>query len=400
MKLLISVDMEGISGIVHSSETNPERYDYQRGRELMTADANAVIAGVLDAEPTAEVLVADAHGTFRNLLPEQLDRRSRLVRGKPRALNMLAGLDEETDAALFVGYHVRAGEGPGVLAHTMNGEILDVRVAGRSLGEIGLNAAMAGHLGVPVVLLSGDDAACAELTDLIPETVTVAVKEALGMAAAVTLHPEEARDRLRRAAADAVARRAEIPPLALTGPLDVEVDLASRPGDPRSGRLARRGRPYGHLHGPRLRDGVPADPAPRATGHDQARLKGVPPTLADGAQGVPTSSAVPYSRDTLSRMTTRRSATSRSRKAASSSDRTGTGEMPSSSRPVASPGTVVMSEIPASPSATANDHTSPPGTCRAARGSRRSCLTLTRSAVLENRRVRAAASQWYAMVVR
>ncbi|SBU89003.1 D-amino peptidase [Streptomyces sp. Ncost-T6T-1] len=226
MKALISVDMEGISGIVHSSETNPERYDYQRGRELMTAEANAVIAGVLDAEPTADVLVADAHGTFRNLLPEQLDRRARLVRGKPRGLNMLAGLDEETDAALFVGYHVRAGEGPGVLAHTMNGEILDVRVAGRSLGEIGLNAAMAGHLGVPVVLLSGDDAACAEVTELVPAAVTVPVKEALGMAAAVTLHPEEARDRLRRAAADAVTRRTEIPPLSLTGPLDVEVDLA------------------------------------------------------------------------------------------------------------------------------------------------------------------------------
>ncbi|MFD8406933.1 MULTISPECIES: M55 family metallopeptidase [Streptomyces] len=227
MKTLISVDMEGISGIVHSTETNPERYDYQRGRELMTAEANAVIAGVLDADPTAEVLVADAHGTFRNLLPEQLDRRARLVRGKPRSLNMLAGLDEETDAALFVGYHVRAGEGPGVLAHTMNGEILDVRVAGRSLGEIGLNAAMAGHLGVPVVLLSGDDAACAEMNDLVPAAVTVPVKDALGMAAAVTLHPEEARDRLRRAAADAVARRAEIQPLALTGTLNVEVDLAS-----------------------------------------------------------------------------------------------------------------------------------------------------------------------------
>ncbi|MEU9677612.1 M55 family metallopeptidase [Streptomyces parvus] len=249
MKALISVDMEGISGIVHSSETNPERYDYQRGRELMTADANAVIAGVLDAEPTADVLVADAHGTFRNLLPEQLDRRARLVRGKPRALNMVAGLDEETDAALFVGYHVRAGEGPGVLAHTMNGEILDVRVTGRaqgesapgtghapgedgqvtgrSLGEIGLNAAMAGHLGVPVVLLSGDDAACAEAAALIPEAVTVPVKEALGMAAAVTLHPEEARDRLRRAAADAITRRAEIRPLTLApAPLDVEVDLA------------------------------------------------------------------------------------------------------------------------------------------------------------------------------
>ncbi|MCC8482343.1 M55 family metallopeptidase [Streptomyces globisporus] len=227
MKALISVDMEGVSGIVHPSETNPERYDYQRGRELMTADANAVIAGVLDAEPTADVLVADAHGTFRNLLPERLDRRARLVRGKPRTLNMLAGLDEETDAALLVGYHVRAGEGPGVLAHTMNDAILDVRVAGRSLGEIGLNAAMAGHLGVPVVLLSGDDAACAELTELVPAAVTAPVKEALGAAAAVTLHPEEARDRLRRAAADAVTRRTEIPPLALTGPLGVEVDLAS-----------------------------------------------------------------------------------------------------------------------------------------------------------------------------
>ncbi|MFJ9623721.1 M55 family metallopeptidase [Streptomyces sp. NPDC101181] len=227
MKTLISVDMEGVSGIVHSSETNPERYDYQRGRELMTAEANAVIAGVLDAEPMADVLVADAHGTFRNLLPEQLDRRARLVRGKPRALNMLAGLDEETDAALFVGYHVRAGEGPGVLAHTMNGEILDVRITGRSLGEIGLNAAMAGHLGVPVVLLSGDDAACAEAAALVPGTVTVPVKEALGMAAAVTLHPEEARDRLRRAAADAVTRRTEIPPLVLPCPLDIEVDLAS-----------------------------------------------------------------------------------------------------------------------------------------------------------------------------
>ncbi|MFJ6884811.1 M55 family metallopeptidase [Streptomyces californicus] len=240
MKALISVDMEGISGIVHSSETNPERYDYPRGRELMTAEANAVIAGVLDAEPTAEVLVADAHGTFRNLLPERLDRRARLVRGKPRALNMLAGLDGATDAALFVGYHVRAGEGPGVLAHTMNGEILDVRVTTRapggdvratvrSLGEIGLNAAMAGHHGVPVVLLSGDDAACAEASDLLPGTVTVPVKEALGMAAAVTLHPEEARDRLRRAGADAVTRRTEIPPLTLTGPLEVEVDLASPP---------------------------------------------------------------------------------------------------------------------------------------------------------------------------
>ncbi|MYZ39106.1 MULTISPECIES: M55 family metallopeptidase, partial [unclassified Streptomyces] len=124
------------------------------------------------------------------------------------------------------GYHARAGGGPAVLAHTMSDSILDVRVAGRSLGEIGLNAAMAGHLGVPVVLLSGDDTACAELTDLVPSALTVAVKQALGQTAAIALHPEEARDRLRRTAAEAITRRAQVSPLTIAGPLDVEVDLS------------------------------------------------------------------------------------------------------------------------------------------------------------------------------
>ncbi|MBK3578245.1 M55 family metallopeptidase [Streptomyces sp. MBT65] len=225
MKVLISVDMEGISGIVHPAETNPDRYDYERGRALMTAEANAVVAGVLEAEPAAEVWVADAHGPFRNVLPEELDRRARLVRGKPRPLGMLGGLDEHTDAVMFVGYHARAGAGPAVLAHTMSDAILDVRVGGRSLGEIGLNAAMAGHLGVPVVLLSGDDAACAELGDLVPSAVTVAVKQALGQAAAVALHPAEARERLHQAAIEAVTGRTRVLPLVLAGPLEVEVDL-------------------------------------------------------------------------------------------------------------------------------------------------------------------------------
>ncbi|MEE1777149.1 M55 family metallopeptidase [[Kitasatospora] papulosa] len=226
-KVLVSVDMEGVSGIVHTSEVNPDRYDYERGRALMTAEANAVVAGVLDAEPAADVLVADAHGPFRNLLPEQMDRRARLVRGKPRPLGMVAGLDGDIDAVLLIGYHARAGAGPGVIAHTMSGEVLDVRVDGRSLGEIGLNGALAGHFGVPVVMLSGDDVACAEFDELVPSAVGVAVKEAVAGSAAVTLHPEEARERLRAAAAEAVGRRAHIPPLVLDGPLTVEVDMLS-----------------------------------------------------------------------------------------------------------------------------------------------------------------------------
>ncbi|RFU82251.1 aminopeptidase [Streptomyces triticagri] len=227
MKVLISVDMEGISAVVHGTETRPDGYDYQRARAVMTAEANAAVAGVLDADPSAEVLVADSHGPFRNLLPEDLDRRARLVRGKPRPLGMLGSLDRETDAVLCVGYHARAGSGAAVLAHTMNGELLDVRIDGRPLGEIGLNAAMAGEFAAPVVLLAGDDAACREFSELVPDGTAVAVKEALGRTAAVALHPEEARELLRSAAARAVSRRAEVAPFVLPGPLRVEVDLAS-----------------------------------------------------------------------------------------------------------------------------------------------------------------------------
>ncbi|MFI1193058.1 M55 family metallopeptidase [Micromonospora sp. NPDC020750] len=226
-KALISADMEGISGIVHPTETNPDRYDYERGRALMTADVNAVVAGVLEAEPSAEVVVVDAHGPFRNLLPEDLDRRVRLIRGRPRPRGMLAGLADDVDAVLFVGYHARAGTGPAVLAHTISDAVLGVRLNGREVGEIGLNAALAGQHGAPVVLLSGDEAACAELLELVPDASTVPVKRALGQLTAEVLHPAVARDRLRHGAATAMGRRAQVPPLSIVGPVALEVDLYS-----------------------------------------------------------------------------------------------------------------------------------------------------------------------------
>ncbi|MEV1005138.1 M55 family metallopeptidase [Nonomuraea sp. NPDC050202] len=234
MKVLISVDMEGIAGIVHPAETTPERYDYERGRALMTAAANAVVEGVLEADPAAEVLVADAHGPYRNLLPEHLDRRVRLIRGKPRELGMLAGLQTGVQAAMFVGYHARAGVAGAVLAHTMTDAVLDVRINGASHGEIGINTLLAASFGVPVVLASGDDAACAEFSTLVPQAVTVPVKRGLGQHAADTLHPDEACERLRHGASQAARQPAGHPPLAVPSPLRVEVDLAQ----PRSADLA------------------------------------------------------------------------------------------------------------------------------------------------------------------
>ncbi|MEQ4725021.1 M55 family metallopeptidase [Nonomuraea sp. B19D2] len=245
IKVLISVDMEGIAGIVHPAETTPTGGDYERGRALMTAAANAVVAGVLDAAPAAEVLVADSHGPYRNILPEDLDRRARLIRGKPRELGMLAGLQAGAQAAMFVGYHARAGASGAVLAHTIADAILDVRIAGRSHGEIGINTLLAGSYGVPVVLASGDDAACEEFTALVPDGLTVPVKRGLGQYAADTLHPQEACDRLRQGASQAVSRRDEHRPVAASRPLDIEVDLhqprtadlaALIPGIARTGR--------------------------------------------------------------------------------------------------------------------------------------------------------------------
>jgi D-amino peptidase len=225
MRILISADKEGVAGIVHPTETNPERYDYERARALMTAEVNAVIEGVFEAEPGADVLVADAHGPFRNLLPEHLDRRVRLVRGRPRPMGMLGGLDDGTDLVMFIGYHARAGAGPAVLAHTMSDGVLSARANGRTLGEIGFNAAMAGHHHAPVALIAGDDAACAELAELSPETVTVPVKQALGQGAAVALHPEIARERLRDAAAEATRKGPGMSAFQIPGPVALEVDL-------------------------------------------------------------------------------------------------------------------------------------------------------------------------------
>ncbi|MDP9794760.1 D-amino peptidase [Catenuloplanes nepalensis] len=225
MRILISVDMEGISGIVHQAELLPGQYDYERGRALMTAEVNAVIDGVFDADPEADVLVADAHGPFRSILPEELDRRGRLVRGRPRPLGMMEGLDDRTAAVMFVGYHARSGDGPAVLAHTMSGAVLDVRLNGRSVGEIGMNAALAGQHGAPVALIAGDGMACAELHDLSPSSVTVPVKEAIGQLAALTLHPAVARERLRAAAAEAIRALPRIAPFRIDGPIALEMDL-------------------------------------------------------------------------------------------------------------------------------------------------------------------------------
>lgn len=224
MRVLISVDMEGVAGVVDVDDISPGHAEYERNRRLMTAEVNAAVRGVLNFDGTAEVLVSDAHARYRNVLPELLDRRCELLRGTPRPFGMLAGIDADVDAVLFVGYHGKAGTPGSVLAHTVSGGVIgDVRCNEYLLGEIGLNAALASHFGVTPILVTGDDSVAAEAAEVVPGIRTVTVKRALGARAASCLHPEEACERIEAAVPKALDARAEISALHFDGPVELEV---------------------------------------------------------------------------------------------------------------------------------------------------------------------------------
>jgi D-amino peptidase len=226
MRVLVSVDMEGIAGVVDPEDVSPSHPEYERNRTQLTAEASAAVRGVLAYEPGAEVLVTDAHADFRNLLPEQLDRRAELLRGKPKPDGMMAGLTDSVDAVIFIGYHGKAGTARSVLAHTIHrGVIADLRCNGRSLGELGLNTALAAHMGALAVMVTGDDTVAAEAAGVAPGMHTVAVKRALGSRAAASLHPDDACELIERAVPSALAGREAIRPLRFDGPVELEVDV-------------------------------------------------------------------------------------------------------------------------------------------------------------------------------
>jgi D-amino peptidase len=229
MRVYVSVDIEGIAGVVNGEEGARGNSEYERSRRLMTAEASAVVAGIFDADANAHVTVADGHGMYRNLIPEELDERATIYRGKPRVFAMVDGIDRGYDTIMFVGYHGRAGAGPSVLSHTFNGSLFDIRINGTSYGELGLNAALAGAYGVPPALVAGDQSVAEEARDLFgSEVLTVTVKESRGHMTAESIHPNLARRNLREAAAVAVRDGARVPPLRVGTPVAVEITF-SRP---------------------------------------------------------------------------------------------------------------------------------------------------------------------------
>lgn len=206
LKVFISVDMEGISGVVTSEECGASGSDYGYFRRIMSEEANAAVLGAFDAGAT-EVVVRDSHGSARNILPGLLDPQARLIRdwsGGPQG--MMEGLDGSFDAVVFIGYHARAGTPDAIIDHTSSGNVTDFAINGQSLPEAGYNALMATHYGVPVVFVAGDQAVVDQVQELFGEVATVATKEGIG-AASNGLHPETAAEMIRAGVADAVSNR-------------------------------------------------------------------------------------------------------------------------------------------------------------------------------------------------
>ncbi len=209
MKILISADMEGISGVVdptHVTSTHPE---YQRFRQIMTDDVNAAVRGAF-AGGAEEVVISDAHGNKTNILVEKLDERAELNSGGIAPFGMIQGIDEGFDAAMFVGYHACMGAPLAILCHTISSaRVANIWLNGRLTGEFGLNAAVCGHYGVPVILISGDLAACQEANAWVPGVEQVVVKKATSRHSARCLSTVRSQKLIEESAERAVKRLRE-----------------------------------------------------------------------------------------------------------------------------------------------------------------------------------------------
>lgn len=225
LKVYLSVDMEGISGVVSDDQSSPGGRDYERFRRLMTAETNAAIDGAVAAGAT-QIVVNDSHGSMRNLLIEELHTPAELISSNIKPMGMMQGIDGSFDAVIFIGYHAKAGNPLGVLAHTGSSTISDLRINGRSVGEGGMNIYAAGAVGVPVVMVTGDQVAISEARELVPDIEGVQSKEAIGPFAARSLRPEETARRIREGATRALRRRSEMKAVIAATPVRFEVSFS------------------------------------------------------------------------------------------------------------------------------------------------------------------------------
>jgi D-amino peptidase len=229
MKVLIAVDMEGISGVVNWDHVTPGHPEYQRFRKIMTGDVLAAVRGARQGGAD-KIVVSDGHDSKTNILIEDFPTGVRLNSGTPSPFGMVEGIDQGIDAVLFVGYHSRVGTLKGILAHTWSkAKVSNLWINGRIAGEIGLNGCVCGHFGAPVIMISGDYAACQEAEEWSPGIVKAVVKVGTAYSAAECLPPVEAQQLIEEKAAEAVSQflKGNHPaPMKTSNPVKISLEFA------------------------------------------------------------------------------------------------------------------------------------------------------------------------------
>ncbi|VUX55575.1 D-aminopeptidase [uncultured Woeseiaceae bacterium] len=225
LKIYISADMEGVVGAVTDAQLGPDGFEYERFRQFMTNEVNAAIDAARAAGAN-EFVISDSHGNGQNLLIDQLPVDVTIVRSWPREHSMMAGIDETFDGVIFLGYHASTNNTRGVRAHTMSSaNITSLRLNGMTMTEGSMNAAIAGHFGVPVIMVSGDDIAVAENQVIIGDIEGAVVKWASGFHSARTLTPEAAYEVIRTRTKSAIDRIDDFEPYVLATPIELELSL-------------------------------------------------------------------------------------------------------------------------------------------------------------------------------
>ncbi len=230
-KFLIVTDMEGVGGVNNADEQLlPGQRRFDESRRLLVGEINAAIEGLLEAG-AGQVVVWDGHDGSRSLSIDDIDPAAELIQGRPTPAHYYLQ-DRLYDGILFVGQHAMAGAKNGVLAHSQSFSVERISLNGRSVGEIGQVAAIAGYFHIPVIMLAGDQAACDELLELQPKAETVAVKRGVGKASALSLSHEEARQRIHAAARRAAARIGQLPPWLVEGPVELKFEFKDKAKSP------------------------------------------------------------------------------------------------------------------------------------------------------------------------
>lgn len=225
-KIYISVDMEGIAHVVND-QTSPSRFEYQRGRQLMTAEVNAAIEGCL-AAGAGEIVVSDSHGNAQNIIPDELNPAAYLIRSFPRPLLQMEGIDSSFDGVIFIGYHPKEGTPQANLSHTIWGsKFAEIKINGRPVSEAIFNAAIAGDFKVPVILVCGDQNVVKEAQETFGPVETVMTKESLGFLSAKSPHPSVVCTKIKEKAEKAVRRllNNEFQPFTVSHPVKMEISF-------------------------------------------------------------------------------------------------------------------------------------------------------------------------------